>query len=97
MEGNGLLPSGSSPTWGNSRTENLPPLRLFRIKALEKEETIVDIILVEKKEAQEDDFLGLLELFEGLESIAGTMKVWKSYLEGLNTASYRTLRGRCRR
>ena len=45
----------------------LPPLRLFRIKELEKEEKIVDRILVEKKEAQEDDFQGLLELFEGLE------------------------------
>ena len=37
MKGNGLSPSRSSPTWGNSRTENLPPLRLFRIKVLEKE------------------------------------------------------------
>ena len=50
-----------------ARTENLPPLRLFRIKELEKEEKIVDRILVEKKGALDDDFHGLFDLFELLE------------------------------
>ena len=69
MEGNGLLPSRSSPTWGNSHTDNLPPLRLFRIKAVEKEEKTIERVLVEKKEAQDGVFYdGIYDLFNGLES-----------------------------
>ena len=37
------------------------------MKELEREEEVLDRILVEKKEAQEDDFQGLYELFAGLE------------------------------
>ena len=58
----------SSPTWGNSRTDILPPLRLFWIKAVEKEEETIERVLVEKKEAQDGVFYdGLYELFNGLE------------------------------
>ena len=37
------------------------------MKELEREEEVLERILVEKKEAQEDDFQGLYELFAGLE------------------------------
>ena len=67
MEGNGLHSSRSSSAWGDSRNQTLPPIRLFRVKELDKEEEVLDEILVEKKEAQEDDFQGLFELFAGFE------------------------------
>ena len=65
-QGKGLHLPRSSSAWENPRTEILPPLRLFRVKELEREEEVLNRILVEKKEAQEDDLQGLSELLEGL-------------------------------
>ena len=39
----------SSPSWGNSQTDILPPLHLFRIKAVEKEEETIERVLVERR------------------------------------------------
>ena len=61
MVGTGLSHSESTPLWGDSRSDKLPPLRLFRIKAVER-------VLVEKKEAQDGVFYdGIYDLFNGLE------------------------------
>ena len=65
-EGTGFNSSGSSSSWGDSRNPK-PPIRLFRVKELDKEEKVLDEILVGRKEAQEVDFHGLFELFAGLE------------------------------
>ena len=52
---------------GNSQSNDLPPLRLFRIKVVEKKETD-ERVLVEKKEADERFFYdGIYDLFNGLE------------------------------
>ena len=63
----GLHSSRSFSSWGDSRNQTLPQIGLFRVKELDKEEEVLDEILVEKKEAQEDDFQGLFELFAELE------------------------------
>ena len=51
MEGTGFNSSESSSSWGDSCNQTLPPIRLFRVKELDKEEEVLDEILVGKKEA----------------------------------------------
>ena len=53
MEGTGFNSSESSSSWGDSRTPK-PPIRLSRrVKELDKEEKVLDEILVGGQEAQE--------------------------------------------
>ena len=66
MEGTGFNSSESSSSWGDSRNPK-PPIKLFRVKELVKEEKVLDEILVEGKEAQEVGFHGFSDLFAGLE------------------------------
>ena len=66
MVGTGLSHSESPPSWGDSQSNELPPLCLFRIKVVEKKETD-ERVLVEKKEADESVFYdGIYDLFDGL-------------------------------
>ena len=60
-QGKGLHLPRSSSVWKNPRTETLPPLRLHRVKELEREEQVLNRTLVEK-EAQEDFLQGLSKL-----------------------------------
>ena len=66
MVGTGLSHSESPPSWGDSQSNELPPLCLFRIKVVEKKETD-ERVLVQKKEADESVFYdGIYDLFNGL-------------------------------
>ena len=56
----------SSSSWGHSNPK--PPIKLFRVKELAKEEKILnEEILVGEKEEQEICFKVLFELFAGLQ------------------------------
>ena len=70
MVGGGSSNAGSPSSWGQSQNKDLPPLRLFRIKTVEKKEDYLEYDGISDLFSGLEyswNYEGVSELFEGLE------------------------------